>query len=136
MEAALNALWFLIALAGFCLWLRQNLSAAASQKARCSLLASLASLACALALVFPVISLTDDLRDEQAILEDSVGPSFKSLGNGFVSAKCSTPVAVIQSAWPRPDTRVAEWAISVEVLPCTSVFLAPLAGRAPPQFHS
>ncbi len=71
MELALNAFWLLVALASFLLWWRRKPHAARGRRQLCDSLRRLATLACALALLFPVISVTDDLHGEQPLAEDS-----------------------------------------------------------------
>ncbi len=69
MELALNLFWLLLALASCVLWRREAARAGGPRRFR-GVLGS-AALACALALLFPVISLTDDLHAQQAVMEDS-----------------------------------------------------------------
>ena len=71
MEVLLNTIWLLVAIGAFLLWRPER-----SRKARPSprprqTLSQFLALACALVLLFPVISLTDDLHAEQAAMEDS-----------------------------------------------------------------
>ena len=68
MELSLNLLWLAVAVAS--LWLFApggRKSAAAGRTSWCPIL----SLLCALAIMFPVISVTDDLHAEQIVMEDS-----------------------------------------------------------------
>jgi len=68
MELSLNLLWLLLAVASFAfLWRggdNRNLAGWHS-------LRQILSLACALVIFFPVISLTDDLHAAQVVMEDS-----------------------------------------------------------------
>lgn len=73
MEIGLNLLWLLLAAGAFLLWGR---GAARPLRRRHAL--RLAALGCALALLFPVISVTDDLHPQQAVMEDS-NPSKRAL---------------------------------------------------------
>ncbi|MGA2982611.1 MAG: hypothetical protein ABSG32_02285 [Terriglobia bacterium] len=68
MEVSLNLLWLLLAVASFALvWRgRGNRALAAWQSLR-----RILSLACALVIFFPVISLTDDLHAAPVVMEDS-----------------------------------------------------------------
>jgi hypothetical protein len=69
MELSLNLLWLLLAVASCAfLWRggdNRNLG-------RWHSLRQILSLACALVIVFPVISLTDDLHAAQVVMEDSI----------------------------------------------------------------
>ncbi len=69
MEVVLNVFWLLLALVSFGLLRRWHFSArnhAPIRPAR-----GIFALGCALALLFPIISVTDDLHGEQIALEDS-----------------------------------------------------------------
>jgi hypothetical protein len=65
MELLLNLAWLLLALPGYWLWRRAVQSRRASSR-QCFL-----ALSCALVLLFPVISATDDLHAMRAEMEDS-----------------------------------------------------------------
>lgn len=72
MELLLNLAWLLLALPAFCLW-RGSRGDSAGRKL--TALQCLSSLVCALVVLFPVISATDDLRAMRAEMEES--PSTK-----------------------------------------------------------
>ncbi len=81
-EAFLNALWFILATASFGLLFR-NFANRRSERSRCpSRFQCVVALGCVLAILFPVISLTDDLHDIQAAVEDpsSSGLTVKKFG--------------------------------------------------------
>ena len=65
MESLLNLCWLLLALAALLAWCCQATSTPAGQRPR------LVALLCALALMFPVISATDDLHPTVQAIEDS-----------------------------------------------------------------
>jgi hypothetical protein len=97
MELGLNLLWLLLAAAGFALlWRgRGNRALTCRQSFR-----RIVSLACALVIVFPIISLTDDLHAAQAVIEDSKpakGISKSSGAHGAASNlnKSSLPFTVV-----------------------------------------
>jgi len=69
MELLLNLLWIAIALAAFSLlWASRGLS---SQLPKVPYWKAVLALACVLALLFPVVSASDDLHPTQAVLEDA-----------------------------------------------------------------
>jgi len=70
MEGALNTVWLLVVIGAFLFWRPEKYRGNPSNRVHGRSLAILA-LACALVLLFPVISLTDDLHAEQAAMEDS-----------------------------------------------------------------
>lgn len=86
MELALNLFWLVLAVASVALWYR---SRRRSPSHRHPSLRSFLSLGCVLALLFPVISLTDDLHGEQIALEDSKSPQRILKGLGAGEAPCS-----------------------------------------------
>jgi hypothetical protein len=63
MELLLNLAWLMLALPAYCLWRRDA--------SKVSSLQCLLALACALVLLFPVISASDDLHAMRAEMEDS-----------------------------------------------------------------
>jgi hypothetical protein len=70
MEVLLNATWFLVAIGAFLLW-QPGKHGRRSWSRGYSPCFGMVALACALILLFPVISLTDDLHAEQVAMEDS-----------------------------------------------------------------
>lgn len=69
MELLLNLVWLVIAAGAIALWLSQRRRSASARPAR-ALLQAIA-LACALAVLFPAISATDDLHAAQLAVEAS-----------------------------------------------------------------
>jgi hypothetical protein len=67
MEVFLNSIWLVLAISAFLFWQAEREPERREHNGRFRFLA----LACALVLLFPVISLTDDLHAEQAAMEDS-----------------------------------------------------------------
>lgn len=70
MEVLLNTIWLLVAIGAFLFCCPESYGSTFGQRGHGTLLGILA-LACALVLLFPIISLTDDLHAEQAAMEDS-----------------------------------------------------------------
>ena len=70
MEILLNSLWLLVAMGAFLFWQAEGEEGTARRREHNRRFRLLA-LACALILLFPTISLTDDLHAEQAVMEDS-----------------------------------------------------------------
>jgi hypothetical protein len=69
MEDGLNAIWLLVAIGAFRYWNGAGYSGTFRRRPDRSY--GILALACALILLFPVISLTDDLHSDQAVTEDS-----------------------------------------------------------------
>jgi hypothetical protein len=76
MELALNLIWFIIAAASYVLLVRHLASRSAERARGPSRFRCVVALGCLLAILFPVISLTDDLHDMQATMEESLSSSF------------------------------------------------------------
>jgi hypothetical protein len=73
-ELVLNALWFILAVASFALLFRGFANHNAEHSRGPSRFQCVVALGCVLAILFPVISLTDDLHDMQAAVEDPSSP--------------------------------------------------------------
>jgi hypothetical protein len=69
LEVVLNIVWLLIALAAFLFW-RPKGRETASARGLVGSFCRVVSLTTALVLLFPTISVTDDLHQEQAVMED------------------------------------------------------------------
>ena len=70
MEVLLNATWLLVAVEAFLFWRPAKFKGTPTDRGQGAFF-GIVALACALVLLFPVISLTDDLHAEQAAMEDS-----------------------------------------------------------------
>jgi hypothetical protein len=134
MELLLNLAWVLLALPAYCLW-RQD--AVARLARRFSPLQGLLALACALVLLFPVISASDDLHAMRAEMEDS--SSIKRSVRQAASDKHSAGVHRGHGA--SPLAAIVNWLPAAEITAFDGsvVDTAPLrglcvlnAGRAPP----
>jgi hypothetical protein len=77
MEVLLNSIWLLVAIGAFLFWRAQGEEGTTSRRIHSSRYHFMV-LACALVLLFPVISLTDDLHAEQAPMEDSARSVMKA----------------------------------------------------------
>jgi hypothetical protein len=132
MELLLNLLWLLLAVPAYCLW--QNARDVQDRPSLNSLQCLLA-LGCALVLLFPVVSATDDLHAMRAEMEESSKRSIRIAGSEKTSAG--------QNRWHNPPAAVAEFVAMVPLsrtwreirVPQLSSFAAPFAlrpGRAPP----
>jgi hypothetical protein len=76
MELGLNLFWLVLAVTSLVFWLRQRSHRTAFGRSKRSL-RGLITLGCALAVLFPIISLTDDLHGEQVAVEDSSSRTLK-----------------------------------------------------------
>ena len=134
MELLLNLVWLLLALPAYWLWRR---GAGARAARRITALQFLLALSCALVLLFPVISATDDLHAMRAEMEESA--SSKRAVRQAGSEKHSAWVNRLQG----PPALLAnlDWlpAPQAELLQVSGLHLARLAkvcswhaGRAPP----
>jgi hypothetical protein len=133
MELLLNLAWVLLALPAYWLWR----SAEARQGRKVTSLQCVLALGCALVLLFPVISASDDLHAMRAEMEESAGnkramrQAASDKYSGWVSRLQGPPAMVASAVW-----LFAPQAGRFEVLFSCSAPIARLsglhAGRAPP----
>ena len=134
MELMLNLVWLLLTLPAYWLWQR---GAGVREARKMSSLQFFLALACALVLLFPVISATDDLHAMRAELEDAtvskraVRQAGSDKSSGWVNRGQGTPLIVASADWlPALEVRLfQDCIVYVSPLPVPSVLLA---GRAPP----
>ena len=134
MELLLNLAWLLLAVPAYWLWRRATGPRA---QRRSSSLECLLALACAVVLLFPVISATDDLHAMRAEMEDA--PLSKRAVRQAASEKVPSwvhhvqgvPLIVASASWmPALDVRLFRDSVL-----CVSPLSRPWvlhAGRAPP----
>ena len=99
MEVLLNSIWLAVAITAFLFWWtgkKQGTVRHRDHNRRYRFLA----LACALVLLFPIISLTDDLHAEQAAMEDSSRSVMKARNmlQGCLRAGSSSFLAAVTQA--------------------------------------
>ncbi|MFY9741812.1 MAG: hypothetical protein WA252_21495 [Candidatus Sulfotelmatobacter sp.] len=134
MELLLNLAWMLLALPAYWLW-RQDAGVRAAR--RVSSLQCLLALGCALVLLFPVISASDDLHVMRAEMEESASKrTIKQAAGDKASAWTnrlqSPPAAVAGADWlPLPEIAAAEIS-DLDVPLVITRACAEYAGRAPP----
>jgi len=134
MELLLNLAWLLLAIPAYGLWRK---STHAKRRHGISSLQCLLALGCALVLLFPVISATDDLHAMRAEIEES--PTSKRSIQQASTEKNSIPHTRLQSP-PALATGIAAMFIAAEFngpssrkLPFVPAMPSlPSAGRAPP----
>jgi HAMP domain-containing protein len=131
MELLLNLLWLLLALPAWWVWRRQDRS---FDSLRCVLV-----LACALVLLFPVISATDDLQAMRQEMEEST-PSKRTLKqagieNSSVRSHFTAPPARLAASVLLPPCFEIFGRVSAMQAPAPVLALARVAsGRSPPSF--
>jgi len=129
MELLLNLAWLLLVLPGCWLWRRAIRSHRASSQ-QCLL-----ALGCALVLLFPVISATDDLHAMRAEMEESspgkraVRPSGEK-HSAWVNRLQAAGPAVAAFVPPAPEVRELQLSDPVHSIPLRASIRH--AGRAPP----
>jgi len=135
MEVFLNAIWLLVAIGAYLFWWTDEEDGALERREYNSRYRVLA-LACGLILLFPVISLTDDLHAEQAAMEDSSRSIMKArhLALGCLRASRTPFMPVVSDA---PDSAASlRFFLAAIVLVETPVLCLTLIsaheGRSPP----
>jgi hypothetical protein len=130
MELFLNSVWLMLVAAGFFAVLR----AYRQGPDRRRFLLALGALLCAAAILFPSISITDDLHLDAFVMEDS--NSTKRLGNVVTHA-----VPLSKIAWLGfvalsllLVSRQCSWCLAENISPSYKVplLIRPVLGRAPP----
>jgi hypothetical protein len=134
MELLLNLAWLLLALPAYWLWQRD---AGTRLTRRVSSLQCLLALGCALVLLFPVISASDDLHAMRAEMEDSsvskrtVRQAASEKSSAWINRLQGPPAIVVDA--------VPVFAPEVALLEVSDIRATPLvrpcvlhAGRAPP----
>ena len=133
MELLLNAIWALVG--GTCFWVWYRGSRAACRDASGYWIRSLVALACFLAIAFPVISLTDDLHQEQLLVEDA-GTTVKRLeaARATVAHSLASGAATLQQrpSFAPPCSRPSLLVPMDIVRGATTHHAAPAQDRAPP----
>jgi hypothetical protein len=138
LELFLNLVWLLTAAGSFVWWRRRFISPGPERRqARRNRVRALALL-CALAVYFPVISVSDDLHVQIAVIEDSSGSrrSISSAGSGQVAAHhfrlLNVPSALPSALFPFETLSIAgKVFFGNPSLPVAASSLVP-SGRAPP----
>lgn len=133
-ELLLNVVWALTAAAAVTWWLRQNTS-----RSRWSVPVQFCALYCALALLFPAISASDDLHAAQLAVEasDASRKVLKIIAPVRVSASAdwlqisSAPLLTLSSAL-RQDFITIGLVVEPEALASALSFSYTITGRAPP----
>ena len=138
MEVILNFLWLSVAVGAFGLWRARKLRGQGKRPAQWELIPEVLALGCALILLFPSISLTDDLHAAQAIMEESSRPTvkaWKATQGSLRAGKVISPfVAVVHGGFPQV-ARLAVGKVATQgVCLSKSVSASPSQSRSPP-FH-
>ena len=141
MELALNILWFLLVLGGLCYWLGRKPDISLGAHRSLAWRRGLVSLCCALVVLFPVISMTDDLHDEVAVLEKSK-PSGKELkggnddrANSGLDQHQATAATGAENSLSSFHGQHLGWIVSRNVAMRKTIFARVSPGRAPPHFY-
>ena len=135
MELLLNLAWVLLALPAYWLWRRGDVDARRARSV--SSLQCLLALGCALVLLFPVISATDDLHAMRAEMEDSsiskraVRQAGSDKNSAWVNRLQAPPATVARSHWLAVP-EVGRLEVSVVHLSPVAAASVIHAGRAPP----
>jgi hypothetical protein len=135
MEVLLNTIWLLSSVGAFVCWRRGRTAADPHDCRESNILAALA-LACALLLLFPVISLTDDLHAEQYPMEDSSRSVMKAkhLEQGCLHAGKSSFMDAVTSAANSTSglNLVVGVVVLLEIQPFCLTLTSSHLGRSPP----
>lgn len=132
MELALNVVWLLLALPAFIVWRRQTASTRSS---------AIILLGCLLALLFPIVSATDDLHSLTAEIEES-SPSKRALKQ---STCVKSPACCYDNGGTAPQPSLTSFPPENDPFGTVSEYFhtfrqqtldSAIDGRAPPGFRS
>lgn len=135
MEVLLNWIWLLLAIGAYLFWWTTE-EGSARQRREHNCRYRILSLACALILLFPVISLTDDLHAEQATMEDSSRSVMKARNMVQGCLRAGNSPSSAATAYT-PDSAAGLHLFSglvtpVEIPVLGLTLISPHEGRAPP----
>ena len=138
MELAFDLLWVLIVLVAYGWWFAHQSRGGQNMKARAARRGEIFALGLALAILFPSVSLTDDLHAENAVMEESSRSALKArqLTQKCLSAsKSLTPLtAIISESLSEAIGLVVGRVFPLEVPLIRSALVRPSQGRSPPLF--
>lgn len=133
MEVLLNTTWLLVAVGAFLFW--QFLSEGTARRFEHNRRYCFLALAVALILLFPVISLTDDLHSQQAAMEDSSRSIMKARNRvqGCLHAGRASFLATPHAAFSAADLYLFSRAVIRDgILILCPTLTSTRDGRSPP----
>lgn len=138
MELALNLCWLAVVVAAYFLWLRRPHYRGRPLHNRREQLTGLLVLAAILVLVFPIISVSDDVRAAREFLEepaaDQVLAKNPEIQKRVPLGQLATPVAALASPEADPARLRTLGLVYVADLPSHDIDpVRPIRGRSPPQ---
>jgi hypothetical protein len=135
MELFLNLCWLSLLLPAWLLWWRRNGAGSPAKSPAVGPLVFVCALGCALILLFPVISATDDLHAMRAEMEES-SPGKRSVCQSTVASawqsRCQNLPAVIATSASIGLTSIGRLELFTRPLSLPVVSSILHAGRAPP----
>jgi hypothetical protein len=138
-ELALNLAWAIIAATSYALLFRRLGNRGAWGARGVSRVQCIVALTCFLAILFPVISLTDDLHEMQATAEEASlsGAVIKRCAASLSSTPAQTSHSIVFVF--TPFATKARWVVSgivadLQLRPATPALHLSAPGRAPPSF--
>jgi hypothetical protein len=129
MELLLNILWVLLAVPAVLVWMRTPEQRLSSKRGLCSLFV----LGCALLLLFPVISASDDLHAMRPEIEESTASKKIAIHVVAPHASAAWGLACAVTALPvTPQVHVCGNVIDFSIALPQEAAPTPLGARAPP----
>jgi NADH:ubiquinone oxidoreductase subunit 6 (subunit J) len=133
MELLLNLVWLALALLSFFAFVRKR--KLSSVRSQCPYGTALLALACALVLLFPVVSASDDLHPTQAVLEDAtkrVQQLAASLHSGNLVSFSAMVFALLATYLLAALIALHVWRFDLPETHVIRLARKPIAGRSPP----
>jgi hypothetical protein len=138
MELALNLIWVCVAVVGIGLLCRNLSRAAACPEREASNWRKIVAMGCALIILFFVISMTDDLHDQEILVEDNKSLRIvpvTGISATSVPSHMNSAVFLVDSALPSFAQALPSVRRPVDrqkVTPAAKILCNRLHGRAPP----
>jgi len=132
MELLLNLVWLALALLSFALFVTRRKATLRRRQAPFGM--ALLALACALVLLFPVVSASDDLHPTQAVLEDATKhvQQLSAAHHGNFSFSSAMVPALLALYLLATVILLSKWLPSESEALVISVYREPIPGRSPP----
>lgn len=138
MELTLNLVWVCVAIAGMLAMVAMLSRASASSDRPANRRQKIVAMCCALVILFFVISMTDDLHNQQVLVEERKGSRIAAVMGAAAPSASGRAISTDFLLFFPPEVPSFTWgAIGSVLSPCESLFVAvvegeSLCGRAPP----
>lgn len=132
MELALNLIWLAIAIGSFVELTRWSLRQPAGRRSRVRIGIAASAVVCLVALLFPIISISDDLSSNAVFVETSIKRRAPREDREHGGTPTSPSAAILSAPPQNFDLTLAGATSSHPLLIAAAIVLSCLGARAPP----